>query len=97
MVTLGRLRLFLKDVEILLSRYPDGGTAVLLVEEATGEPVGQLSLNVPNLVVGEAEFFAKTTEENELFREPLLSSGFFRDTGVRIPFLDAEVWQILTA
>lgn len=42
-------------------------------------------------------FLAKTYSENEPYRDSLLNSGLFRDTGGRVPsgFVKLEIWEEL--
>ena len=60
-----------------------------------GEPYGTLSKNVPGAPLAEGEVLVKTYSENEPFRQPLLDSGLFEDTGKRIlsGFIELEVWR----
>ncbi|MBU9199825.1 hypothetical protein KTD31_00230 [Burkholderia multivorans] len=60
-----------------------------------GEPFGTLSKIVPGVKLDTDEVLMKTYAENEPYRQPLLDSGLFEDTGKRVPsgFIELEVWR----
>lgn len=79
--------------------YKKGEIAIQLVSiDDCGfpEPWGVLTTNIPGVHLDRDEILVKTWGENEQFRSPLLASGFFEDTGRRIPtgYVMAEVWQL---
>jgi hypothetical protein len=80
--------------------YGNGATAIQL-RGPNGEPVGTLSVNVPESAgeLADDEFFAKTYSENEGFVQPALASGLFEDTGrvVRAGYLSFPVWRVCKA
>ena len=61
------------------------------------EPFMNLSVNLNDPSLKENFFWAKTWSENEPFRQQLLDSGLFRDTGKRkrTGFVEAELWEIV--
>src|SRR5436190_9246155 len=69
-------------VVVLTERYMHGGRlAVQLVEQATGEFVATVSVNVPDVRLADDEFVFKTYSENEGIIEQLLAAGFVQMTG----------------
>ena len=59
------------------------------------EPFATLTINVPNHGLAPGCFFAKTYGENTMIRYPLLSQGWFQDTGDRVVvgMTHVEVWK----
>src|SRR5262245_49910708 len=84
-----------QEIKVLEGRYTEGGRALLLQA-----PARSFTLTVivrgANLRAG--EFLVKTWDENAPFRQPLLASGQFRDTGKRVPVghAQAEIWVQIT-
>lgn len=75
----------------------DGPTAIWLVDAVTDEKIATVSVNVPEVPIPDpALFFAKTYSENEVLRSPLLASGLFEDTGLRLKsgHAELELWRI---
>lgn len=60
-----------------------------------GSPFGTLSAHLPGVKLEPGELLIRTHSENEPLRPLLLATGYFTDTGKRIPsgFVDLEVWQ----
>lgn len=58
--------------------------------------IATLTVNVPDHSLPPGCFFAKCYGENTFLRDPLLSQGWFEDTGVRVPtgFTQVEVWRV---
>lgn len=82
--------------------YLNNGTpAITLYVEEDGqfEPWIDLTTNVrgASTYLEEGECIVKTWSENESYIKPLLESGWFEDTGKRVPtgFVEAQVWKIL--
>jgi len=86
------------EAVVTLGRYGNGALAVELVAE-DGEPIAKLSVNLPQFAdeLGEGEFFAKIWSDNEAIAAAALASGFFEDTGRRVPtgFVEAQVWRFV--
>jgi hypothetical protein len=86
------------------ARYAYVGTPLSLqiwseVNETGGsywEPFCDLTKNVRPNDCANDQIIVKTFNENEPLREPLLKSGFFEDTGLRIQpsFAELEVWRL---
>jgi hypothetical protein len=97
MKTLGSIRLNNEDLVLLAAEYRDGSPA-FVVEAPDGEPFMTVSVWLPEspFLKDAGLFVAKVWSENEAYREELLASGYFEDTGNRIPtgFTAAEVWRI---
>lgn len=71
----------------------------LYVKEGNGlEPWIDLTINVrgASVYLEDGECLVKTWSENEPYIKPLLNSGWFEDTGKRVPtgFVEAQVWKI---
>ncbi len=86
--------------------YAKGGDAPLrlqlhLVEDGhLVAPYGTVTTCVPGERAEEDEVFVKTHFENEILRTPLLATGYFVDTGRRVPVGrgdQLEVWKITAA
>ena len=78
--------------------WSGGARSVQFVVEETGDPFMHLSCNLPeHPLPDDKHFWAKTWSENESFREQLLNSGMFEDTGKRVQtgFVQAEMWKVL--
>ena len=84
-------------LQAMQERYANGVAAIRL-HGPHGEPVGTLSVNVPEAAgeLADGEFFAKTYSENAGFVEPALACGLFEDTGrvVRAGYLSFPVWRV---
>lgn len=63
----------------------------------SGEPMGHLTVNLPDHELGDREVFIKNWSENEPLAKAALASGLFRDTGRRVPsgHVMVPVWEIL--
>ena len=81
-------------LDVVVSTYSNGRLAVLLERE--GRPYARWSANVPSASIQPDEFFAKTSDEHEELRAPLLATGLFEDSGVRLEvgFLTLELWRL---
>ncbi len=67
-------------------------------DEGFPSPWGRItSACPPGSKVESDEIIVKTYDENEQMRSPLLTSGYFADTGKRIPagYASLEVWKLL--
>lgn len=66
-----------------------------LFSTESGSPFGTLTSVVPTAVLDHDEVIVRTSSENEPLRQPLLDSGYFVDTGKRIPsgYIELEVWK----
>lgn len=81
---------------ITTGEYYNGRLAVVL-DELDGNCFTTVSVNLPEEKEPEPGcFYAKTWGDNEPYREALLASGYFEDTGERVPvnFVVAEVWKL---
>ena len=85
------------DTVIDVATYHNGRPAIQLVTISDGEPFGTLTCNIPEYNLEENEILVKTWSENEEMAKCCLQSGFFKDTGKRVPtgFMEAQVWKIL--
>lgn len=82
-----------KEVTLLKEAYINNKRiAIVGIEDE--EPYGVLSVNLADAELAENEVAIKTWGENELWAKSALQSGFFLDTGKRIPtgWCEASVW-----
>lgn len=82
--------------------YMNNGTPAITLYAKEGdelEPWIDLTTNVrgASTFLEEGECLVKTWSENEPYIKPMLESGWFEDTGKRVPtgFVEAQVWKIL--
>lgn len=92
-VSLGHVLFDDKTLGIACTQFPNGRVAVYLTSGLS--MYCRLAVNLPGLEIEPHQFFAKTYDENEALREPLLATGLFEDTGIRATggFVDLELWQ----
>lgn len=84
-----------ETLSIKFSAYKAGQLHVQLFDR--GEPYCTLSVPSQSPVhLAPGEFLAKTWQENEEVVESALKSGFFEDTGHRVPmnFNEAQIWRL---
>lgn len=60
-----------------------GRPALQLVDWEDGSPVATMTVNIPELPLGENEYFIKDWSENEGMLDAILSCGLASDTGRR--------------
>lgn len=64
------------------------------------EPFGSVTSCVPDAKLNGDEIIVKSYFENEILREPLLATGYFEDTGRRLPVAVSgalEIWRLTPA
>lgn len=91
---IGQLNIHGEKVDIMQTQYRDGRPCLqLMCDEG---PYATFSVNVPTIGLEPGQVAVKTWSENESLREPMLATGLFKDTGIRIPcgFSDAEIWTM---
>jgi hypothetical protein len=95
-VTLGQFEAQGTAYGLAAATFPNGRLAVYITRGLGGALYCRWSVNIPELNIGKLQTFVKTYDENESFREPLLASGFFEDTGIRTEggFVEMELWQL---
>jgi hypothetical protein len=83
-------------VEIHKKQYADGNPALVIWDQQNREPWGKLSVNIPDVPLEPGLYHVKTWGENEKLIGPLLETGAFIDTGLRVPcgFCDASIWKL---
>lgn len=93
MTVIGHIHAFGEKLAVV-EQHNRGLTRYDCVSE-DGEPWGTLSKILPGVTLDPGEVLIKTYAENEPFRQPLLDSGLFEDTGKRVPsgFIKLEVWR----
>jgi len=97
MKKIGEITAFDTKLALKTTQYTHSKQRALLLEDAvTGEPWATVTTNIFGAELADNEICVKTWSENEPFREPLLATGLFEDTGRRIPTgnAEAEVWRI---
>lgn len=87
-----------KNWQVVLKkmRYGNGRTAIVAEDVLDGLPYGTLSVNLVNDSLGDDEVFIKSWSENEALADVARKSGYFIDTGKRVPsgFCVAEIWKM---
>lgn len=80
-----------------LGIYHNGRPALTLLDEYSGEPFGVLTCNIPEIPLTEKEIIVKTWSENEQLAYTAMKSGYFKDTGKRVPtgFVEAQIWEVV--
>lgn len=75
--------------------YGNDRVAIQLMDAETEEPIGKLTVNLPEEELAEGEFFVKTWSENKGIAAAALASGLFEDTGRRVATgrVEAQVWR----
>lgn len=60
----------------------------------SGSPFGTLSVVAPKVSLKPGEALIRMHSENAPLRAPLLASGYFKDTGRRVPsgYVELEIW-----
>lgn len=85
------------DSEVILKAYTYANQRIALAVVAqNGEPMGTLSVNIPEIPLDPNEVFVKTWSENEVMREPALACGALTDTGKRVQLghCVVELWKL---
>ena len=97
--TIGSISTPYGDATIHIGRYPSGGA--IAIEVFLGPAPSDCWTFSTNLVPSGApvavdEFTVKSWSENEPLVEPMLATGLFEDTGLRVPtgFVEAPVWRL---
>lgn len=83
--------------DIILEKKMYGNKRIAIIATMDdGFPYATLSVNLPMASLGDDEVFIKSWSENEALAEVAKKSGYFKDTGRRIPtgFCVAEVWKM---
>lgn len=93
---LATIQLHDKTYRLVEGNYVSGARMLQLESEVDPTSTARLTVNIPDTALQPGEFLIKTWSENEPLREPLLATGFFIDTGVRVlvEFVKAEVWSL---
>lgn len=96
-VCIGRLEFESQPLNIACAPFPNGRLAVYLRSGLA--MYCRWAVNLPDLPIADDEFFAKTYDENEPLREPMLATGLFEDTGQRAVggFVELELWRLSAA
>lgn len=95
--TIGHVQVGARVFSIATTTYDTTGRLAVLLYDGL-RMYSRLSVNVPAVALEEGQFLAKLSDENEEFREPLLATGLFEDTGLRaeIGYHTYELWRLLT-
>ena len=94
-IRIGTIRVHGMNLDVIQAAFPNGRIAISLVHR--GAPYARVSVNVPAATLESNMFLAKDYEENAPLRGPLLDSGLFADTGVRVQvgFVELELWRLV--
>lgn len=81
-----------------VGQYRDGGEVLVEFLMEDGTPFSTLTVNIPEVVLGEREILVKVWSENADVSKAVLAYPMFRDTGARIHtgFVHAQIWEVLT-
>lgn len=84
--------------EVVFATYPNGRTAIQLVDAEDGSPVATATVNVPDAVLGEDEILVKNWSENQGMLAALVAAGLVEDTGKVVPtgFVKANVVRLIS-
>jgi hypothetical protein len=96
-ISLGTFELDGERYGLSAATFPNGRVAVYVTRG--GAMYCRWGVNIPTLDIGPLETFVKTYDENEPFREPILATGLFEDTGLRTEggFVEMELWRLRPA
>lgn len=89
---------FEKELIIAKGFYVNnGGLAIAIYEQDTLDGFMDVTVNLEGVALSDNEVAVKTWSENECFVDSLLASGYFKDTGKRVPagFVQAQIWEVL--
>jgi len=80
---------------VTYAQYENGRVSIGYNIEETGEPMGRLTINLPNETLAEDEFAVKDWSENTFVAEAAFKTGLFEDTGrtIQAGFVEAPVWR----
>lgn len=80
-----------------VGQYSNGRIALeLITDDKYQECFAVLTVNLPEIKIGENNIIVKTWSENKNVAKAALASGKFIDTGKRIPtgFVEASIWEV---
>ena len=85
-----------EDLTFHISHYIEGGDTAVVLATETGEMYAVLTVNIEEIPLMEGEILVKTWSENEEISKACLETGFFEDTGLKVPtgFVTASVWKV---
>ena len=80
---------------LVIKQYYEGRIAIQAVCD-DGTPLAVLTVNIPDEKIKRNEIIVKAWSENERIAQDMLKTGWFKDTGRRIPtgFVEAQVWEV---
>lgn len=73
------------DCVVVLGKYANNRTAILLKDENDGEPVATATVNLPDNFLQEGYVHIKEWSENSGITADLEKAGIVKSTGLRIP------------
>lgn len=80
-----------------IRRYKEGNRiAVEIIGRPMGEPLAMLTVNIPEIPLEPDEIIVKTWSENEDLVRYMINTGWFKDTGKRVPtgYCEAQIWKV---
>jgi len=86
------------EVIVLVFKYQEGGApAIQLRKNFDFSPFATLTVNIPDVKLGEDEILIKGWSENEPVADAAMKTGWFERTNKIVPtgFAVAEVWRVL--
>lgn len=86
-----------EELLILKGEYANNGHTAILLFDKEGYQYMDVTTNIEYSILEENEVTIKSWGENEPFMESFLKSGYFKDTGKRIPtgFVESQVWEVV--
>lgn len=86
-----------EEMLILKGTYANNGKMAIMLFGENGEQYIDVTVNIEFSNLLDNEVTVKSWGENELFLDSFLESGYFRDTGKRIPtgYVEAQVWEVI--
>lgn len=85
------------QVKLEFAKYSNDRTAILLIEEGTGEDIATATVNLPNTLLPEGYVAIKTWSENEPMLGFLVSNGIVEEPLSLYPtgYVEAAVCKLL--
>jgi len=84
-----------QEIDLWPLFYGNGRPAIF-AKSKYGEPIGKLTVNIPEVALKDAEICVKTWSDGEELSEACRQLDIFEDTGRRVPtgWVEAEIWKV---
>lgn len=95
-VKAARFTVFGDECRFELKEYPNKRLALQVVTTKYGEPMGMLSVNLPDVAIPDGCIAVKNYSENEAMAAAAYETGVFEETGVKAQtgFVSVPIWKI---